>query len=139
MLIAVIALIVLGPERLPEAARALGKGMADLRRAVEPARSAWTDLTNEVTGVATSVKSAAVIAPTGSLKSPAGQKTTAIPMGNPWAVHPIMADMTEDERTVFMQSGQIPARIQEHIDAAGTPESSNGRVKGAFPDVVDID
>ena len=33
VLIAVIALIVLGPERLPEAARALGRVLADLKRA----------------------------------------------------------------------------------------------------------
>jgi sec-independent protein translocase protein TatB len=33
LVILVVALIVLGPERLPEIARALGKGMAELRRA----------------------------------------------------------------------------------------------------------
>ncbi len=33
LVILVVALIVLGPQRLPEAARALGKGLGELRRA----------------------------------------------------------------------------------------------------------
>jgi sec-independent protein translocase protein TatA len=137
LVIAVIALIVLGPDRLPEAARTLGKGVADFRRAIEPARSAWTELTNEMTNATTSVRSAAVAATSlsGTLRSPAGEKTTAVPVGNPWKVHPIMADMTEAERETFMKGGEIPPRILERL-AQG--EHGNGRVKGAFPDVVDI-
>jgi Tat protein translocase TatB subunit len=139
LLIAVIALIVLGPERLPEAARTLGKGLADLRKAVEPARSAWSDLTNDVNSAASSVRSVAAAAGT-SLKSPPGEKTTAVPLGNPWSVHPIMADMTEEERAVFLQGGQIPERLLEVLsgDTNGSGPA-NGRVKGAFPEVVDID
>lgn len=49
MLIGVVAMLVLGPERLPETARSIGKGIAELRRAVEPARSAWTDLSSSLT------------------------------------------------------------------------------------------
>jgi|SRR5579862_2140609 len=39
LVILIVALIVLGPERLPEIARALGKGLAELRRAT----SGFTD------------------------------------------------------------------------------------------------
>src|SRR3954467_7154939 len=130
IVIAVMALIVLGPERLPEAARTLGKGIADLRRAGEPARSAWTELTNEVTGVTSSVANAAVIAPI-NVKSPPGAKTTAVPLGNPWSVHPIMADMTEAERETFMKGGQIPDRILKQLEVGESPGSTNGRLKGA--------
>jgi Tat protein translocase TatB subunit len=142
LLIAVVALIVLGPDRLPEAARTLGKGVADLRRAIEPARSAWTDLTNEMTSATSSVRSVAIAATgatgaTRSLKSPPGEKTTAIPIGNPWKVHPIMADMTDEERKMFRAGGEIPPRILERL--AQSEDKSNGRVKGAFPDAVDID
>jgi sec-independent protein translocase protein TatA len=37
MMIAVIALIVLGPSRLPEAARSLGKGMREMRSSFQGA------------------------------------------------------------------------------------------------------
>lgn len=48
MLICVIALIVVGPKRLPELARALGKGYGEFRRAFdEMKRSVETDLQTE--------------------------------------------------------------------------------------------
>ena len=137
LLIAVIALIVVGPDRLPEAARTLGKGVADFRRAIEPARSAWTDLTNEVTSATSTVRSVATsAAAVATLKSPRGEKTTAIPIGNPWKVHPIMADMTDEERATFMSGGAIPPRILERLAES---EHGNGRIKVAFPEAVDVD
>jgi Tat protein translocase TatB subunit len=138
MMIAVIALIVLGPERLPEAARTLGKGIADFRRAVEPARSAWTELTSEVTGVANSVRTVATTttASTGTIRTRSEGKTTAIGTDNPWQVHPIMQDMTPEEREEFMRGGQIPARVLAQLEQEA---SGNGKVKGAFPEIVDID
>jgi Tat protein translocase TatB subunit len=45
VVILVVALIVLGPQRLPEVARALGKGLAELRRAT----SGLTDELREAT------------------------------------------------------------------------------------------
>ncbi len=139
MLIAVIALIVLGPERLPDAARTLGKGIADFRRAIEPARSAWNDLTNEVTSMTGTVKSAATGASSMPLIRSNGAKTTAMTTESPWKVHPIMADMTAEEREQFMHGGQIPPRILEQLAQSGANGSGNGRVKGAFPEIVDID
>jgi Tat protein translocase TatB subunit len=139
LLIGVIALIVLGPERLPEAARTLGKGVADFRKAIEPARSAWNDLTNEVTGATGSITNAVGSTTRMAPVKSSGGKTTAMTTDNPWKVHPIMADMTPEEREVFMRGGQIPPRILEQLARSGSNGSGNGRLKGAFPDIVDID
>ncbi|HET9496282.1 MAG TPA: Sec-independent protein translocase protein TatB [Chloroflexia bacterium] len=128
LLIAVVALIVLGPERLPEAARAAGKAIRDLRNAVEPARSAWTELSSEITGV-TEVVSAA---PRATIKaSRPGEKTTAIPTDNPWKIHPITEGMTEEERDHFMATGVIPDHILATLDekqGADGASSGNGTI-----------
>jgi TatA/E family protein of Tat protein translocase len=42
LIILVIALLVLGPKRLPEMARSLGRGMAEFRRASTDIRSSLT-------------------------------------------------------------------------------------------------
>jgi len=39
LIILVIALIVIGPKRLPELAKALGRGMAEFKKAVEEVKS----------------------------------------------------------------------------------------------------
>src|SRR5215210_7027856 len=108
MLIALVALIVLGPDRLPEVARSLGRGVAEIRRATEPARSAWSELTSEVNKIT---------APPPSEKA-----------GNPWKVHPIMANMTAEERERFMSAGELPPSVAEGMaqltvtKAGGTEE-----------------
>lgn len=48
IIIMVIALLVLGPSRLPQVARTLGKGMREFRKASDDLRSAmWVDLDDE--------------------------------------------------------------------------------------------
>jgi sec-independent protein translocase protein TatB len=47
ILILALALIVLGPKKLPELARALGKGMAEFRRATDELRDEFRQLDNE--------------------------------------------------------------------------------------------
>jgi sec-independent protein translocase protein TatA len=46
LLILVVALLVLGPKRLPEAGRSLGKGLRDFKRAI----NGVSDLHQEITG-----------------------------------------------------------------------------------------
>ena len=88
IVIIVAALIILGPDRLPEAARSLGKAVAEVRRTTEPARSAWQELTSEINRVASS----------------------ATARGNPWEVHPILAKMTPEERERYMAGGEMLSR-----------------------------
>ena len=47
MVIFVIGLLVLGPKRLPELARSLGKGLAEFRRASNDLRRGFTDVVEE--------------------------------------------------------------------------------------------
>ncbi len=125
IMVAVVALIVLGPERLPEAARTIGKGVADFRRAIEPARSAWTDLSSEFTSAVTTVTSATTPV--------LGTKAN----GNPWDVHPILQKMTDEERAIYMRGGEMPERVQQEL-AESANLYSNGHStdgNGSLPDL----
>ena len=48
LLILAVALIVLGPRRLPEIARALGKGLAEFRRATDELKEEFRQVEEEV-------------------------------------------------------------------------------------------
>ena len=48
LLILVLALIVLGPKKLPELARALGKGMAEFRRATDELKQEFRQMEHDV-------------------------------------------------------------------------------------------
>ncbi len=48
LLILVLALIVLGPKKLPELARALGKGMAEFRRATDELKEEFKQMEHEI-------------------------------------------------------------------------------------------
>jgi Tat protein translocase TatB subunit len=48
VLILAVALIVLGPKRLPEIARALGKGLAEFRRATDELKQELRHVENEM-------------------------------------------------------------------------------------------
>jgi TatA/E family protein of Tat protein translocase len=48
LLILAVALVVLGPKKLPELARALGKGMAEFRRATDELKDEFHKIEHEV-------------------------------------------------------------------------------------------
>ena len=117
LVIAIVALIVLGPDRLPEAARTLGKGVRDLRQALEPARTAWSEVSREI--------------------------TSAIDMpveitGNPWKVHPIAEGLSPEERERFFATGEIPPWKQQELrklDAVRGNGSADAAPAEGLPDI----
>jgi TatA/E family protein of Tat protein translocase len=48
LLILALALIVLGPKKLPELARALGKGMAEFRKATDELKNEFRQMEHEI-------------------------------------------------------------------------------------------
>ena len=81
VVIMVVALIVLGPKRLPEAARGLGKAFAELRRATsgitEELDNAQIMLDEEVRAAERNVRtSSSAIPPSASSASPQSSETS---------------------------------------------------------------
>ena len=147
LLIIVVLLVFVGPERLPEAARMIGKTVGDFRRAIEPARGAWRDLTSEITNVGNEVTTtvrtvgtAASVSANGSRVAIAptklGEAVTAIPTESPWSVHPIMKNMTDEERTAFMANGTVPPHISEELHVLESEDSGHVPYR---PVIVDLD
>ncbi|MEP6776197.1 MAG: hypothetical protein ABJA50_11440, partial [Chloroflexota bacterium] len=65
-----------------------------------------------------------------------GELVTAVPTENPWAVHPIMKNMTEDERAAFMANGAVPTHISEELQVL---ELGLSHHVAYSPTVVDLD
>lgn len=70
MVIMVVALVVLGPKRLPEIARALGKGLAEFRRAT-------SDVTDELHKAQRAIEEEARAAEAATRRAAATKKTAA--------------------------------------------------------------
>ena len=82
MVILVVALVVLGPKRLPEIARALGKGLAEFRRAT-------SDVSDELQKAQLAVEAEARAAETARREADAARReaasktATAVPAAGP--------------------------------------------------------
>lgn len=80
ILILAVALIVLGPKRLPEIARSLGKGLAEFRRATDDLKDEFRQIEREVeeSSAQTSTTEEPLLA----------KKTEATPSSNPGSSPP---------------------------------------------------
>ena len=99
MVIFVIGLLVLGPKRLPELARSLGKGLAEFRRASNDLRRGFADVAEEAQieppplprdrpGPAMEMPSAETTAKTGEAAAPAVREPAERPEADPSAPDP---------------------------------------------------
>ena len=75
LLILGLALIVLGPKKLPELAKTLGKGLAEFRRATDDLKSEFRKMEHEVEDAST----AAMLSDDPSLEKPAESVATDPP------------------------------------------------------------
>jgi len=89
ILILVVALLVFGPNRLPELARSLGKGLAEFRRASSDLRSQLLDTPTEAPS-----KPAAPAAATAAASAPAGAPEGTEPAAPAREAAPGSADTT---------------------------------------------
>jgi Tat protein translocase TatB subunit len=73
LVILVVALLVLGPKRLPEVARTLGKGLAEFRRATADLTDELRDAQSMIDEEARQVRRATTAKPRPSTASPTGE------------------------------------------------------------------
>ncbi len=126
MVILVVALVVLGPKRLPEVAKALGKGLAEFRRATsdinEELQKAQRAIEAEARAAEAERREAERKAAAAQLAATqtAAAQNPAVP-GAPGQVAPTIAPPAaagpEGERVVAAAPGAVPA---DTVAAAGT-------------------
>ncbi len=130
----VVALIIFGPEKLPELARNLGKVMAEFRRATGDLRSNFEghmrDLEREAEGRRVTGAAAAVSAP-----APRQSEPEILPTpGTVTADRPNAAAMVEAAPQESDPAGLAPEDIPEALRSADPPQdpeevSSDGSVR----------
>jgi TatA/E family protein of Tat protein translocase len=125
--IAAVALLVLGPRRLPEVARSLGKGIREFRDAMSDGSAGFMHDHHEgVLGGSTSTPVAPVAAPVASPASPAPAPPADEPgVALPAAPAPIPPDGGEiQDAEVVPEPAPAPRQVDpgEHVRSGDAPD-----------------
>ena len=83
IIIMVIALVVIGPQKLPELARSLGKGMSEFKSAAEGFKQTMEDSTNVAENKEPVVKETTAAEPMATEQAAAEEPSGAGPEGKP--------------------------------------------------------
>ena len=134
LIILVIALIVVGPQRLPALGRSIGRGLRELRKAQdEVKRTIQVNLDDEPPNGSSGSPAAARAAATGSPDGPATDPKPAPPDPTPTASEPLPADEIRDiSRSLGRSLAELRRAKEEvqrsfRIDAAPTTKPSTSK------------
>lgn len=125
MVILVIALVVLGPSKLPEVAKLLGKGLAEFRRATADVTAELRSAQQSIDMEARNVMRAAESKPPPRKKAPAAEANPPAPAE---PVH--SADTTTSDSGETGTIGESVSRAAADADppAGDSPSSDSGQV-----------
>lgn len=102
LLIMALALIVLGPKRLPDLARALGRGFSEFKQATDELKTTFEEETREY-----------------DLRRPPGNPGKLTPPGAMFDTYPPEANVEQDNATVEQANAKATSG-----KASGSPEST---------------
>ena len=138
LIILVIALLVVGPQRLPALGRSIGRGLRELRKAQdEVKRTIQVNLDDEPPNGSSGSPAAARAAATGSPDGPATDPKPAPPDPTPTASEPLPADEIRDiSRSLGRSLAELRRAKEEvqrsfRIDVAPTAKPSSKRSQPA--------
>jgi Tat protein translocase TatB subunit len=107
LMIMALALIVIGPKRLPDLARALGRGLSEFKKATDELKQTFAEESNS-----------------NDLKRPSGEAGKLIPPGAIFDTYPPEANPVEAETVAENTSASQEDNItpEQKIKTEGTPE-----------------
>ena len=118
LLIAVIALVVIGPKRLPDLARALGRGFAEFRRATEELKQSF----EEETRIARAKELREKLLAEGKIRPPGAIDPYPPETANTTSPEPASESSATPTPAAMVESAGI-TKEQEAEPSTGTPAS----------------
>jgi sec-independent protein translocase protein TatB len=136
----IVALMVFGPEKLPELARTLGKAMAEFKRMTGDVRRVMEDEMREIERHTEAVKreAAATLATQQQAQSAAlpaadpGALSGTVPADRPTKIQPANAPVPDDQPTIHNPSIAKPGALD--TESTATESSADAPHNGPTPD-----